>query len=113
MGHSRVLRRPVRKRRLADDAAFFRALSDANRLKIIAVLARAREPMNFGALAQALPVHESSVSYHLALLKNVGIVVGERRGNWGFYQIAPDMRAHLASTLEALLCESWGPRTAS
>ncbi len=99
----------VVKRDFSAQAAFFRALGDAHRLTIVATLAHARRPMSVRTLSADLPINQSSVSHHLTVLRDAGIVTGERRGTWGFYRIAPDMRDHLASTLKAVLRERWGP----
>ena len=61
---------------------FYKALGDETRLKLVALLAQ-QEPgraMCVGRLARELGVTASAVSQHLRILKDLGLVRGERRG---------------------------------
>jgi DNA-binding transcriptional ArsR family regulator len=61
---------------------FFKALGDETRLRLVALLAQ-QEPgsaMCVGRLARELGVTASAVSQHLRVLKDLGLVRGERRG---------------------------------
>jgi ArsR family transcriptional regulator len=89
------------------EAAFFRALGDAHRLTIVATLVRSRGPISVRTLSHGLPINQSSVSHHLTVLRDAGIVEGERRGTWGYYRLAPRMRVRLARALKNLLRERW------
>lgn len=66
---------------LPELARFFKALSDETRLRLIVLLAR-QEPgraMCVGRLARELETTISNVSQHLRVLKDLGLVQGERR----------------------------------
>ena len=66
---------------LADVARFFKALGDETRLRLIALLAR-QEPgraMCVGRLACELETTTPNVSQHLRVLKDLGLLRGERR----------------------------------
>lgn len=58
---------------------FAKALADATRLKIVGILAM-REPMEVGVLAKELKVRSSTMSQHLALLRDARIVRMEKHG---------------------------------
>jgi len=63
-------------------ARFFKALGVETRLRLVVLLAQ-QEPgraMCVGRLAQELGVTDSAVSQHLRVLKDLGLVRGERRG---------------------------------
>jgi DNA-binding transcriptional ArsR family regulator len=67
---------------MQDLARFFKALGDETRLRLVAMLAR-QEPgsaMCVGRLASELGVTASAASQHLRILKDLGLVRGERRG---------------------------------
>jgi predicted transcriptional regulator len=64
---------------------FFKALSDANRLKIVALLAK--EPLSVGQLAEMLGLSSSTVSHHLAKLSMVGLVSATAEGYYNVYQL--------------------------
>jgi DNA-binding transcriptional ArsR family regulator len=67
--------------------AFFKALSDANRLKIVALLAQ--EPRPVEQLASMLGVSSSTVSHHLARLSKVGLVTARAEGYYSVYSLEP------------------------
>ncbi len=70
-------------------AAVFKALGDPTRLKLVRFLHDLKEPeaVCVNALAGVLDVSQSAVSQHLRVLKNVGIVKGERKGNSVHYAL--------------------------
>jgi len=78
---------------IEDQAAFFAALSDATRLKLLKLLGRQRAPnaLCVNALAGLLGVTQSAVSQHLKVLKSVGLVKGVRRGYHIHYFVNDDM----------------------
>jgi DNA-binding transcriptional ArsR family regulator len=61
------------------------ALADPTRIKLLLLLKRG--PSNVNALTSELAISQASVSKHLAILKNVGIVTAERKGTQSIYQI--------------------------
>lgn len=70
-------------------AAVFKVLGDPTRLKLVQFLHDLREPeaVCVNALAGVLDISQSAVSQHLRVLKNVGIVRGERKGNSVHYAL--------------------------
>jgi predicted transcriptional regulator len=64
---------------------FFKALADANRLKIIGLLAR--QPLNVEELAGLLGLSPSTVSHHLAQLSGVGLVSARAEGYYNVYRL--------------------------
>jgi len=68
--------------------AFFKALSDANRLKIVALLAK--QPLSVEQLAEMLGLSSSTVSHHLARLAEVGLVSARAEGYYSVYQLELD-----------------------
>ena len=64
---------------------FFKALSDANRLKIIALLAQ--QSLSVEQLAEMLGLSSSTVSHHLARLTKVGLVSARAEGYYSIYRL--------------------------
>ena len=60
-------------------ARIFKALSDPNRIAILAQLAIC-QPATVGKLAECCPINLSVVSRHLAVLREAGVVKCEKRG---------------------------------
>lgn len=63
----------------------FKALSDETRLRILALLSSGE--LCVCDLMAALELPQSTVSRHLAYLRNAGLVDGERRRVWMFYRL--------------------------
>ena len=72
-----------------EQVALFKALADPTRLQIIKLLCHCHEPeaLCVNALAGFLGITQSAVSQHLRVLKNVGLVRGERRGYHVHYAV--------------------------
>jgi predicted transcriptional regulator len=64
---------------------FFKALSDANRLKIVGLLAQ--EPASVEKLAEMLRLHPSTVSHHLSRLSKAGLVSAKAEGYYSIYRL--------------------------
>ena len=94
---------------MQDLVRFFRALGDETRLGLVALLAQ-QEPgraMCVGRLARELRVTDSAVSQHLRVLKDLGLVHGERRGNRLHYFLDTDRLAAYTELIRAHLGESF------
>jgi DNA-binding transcriptional ArsR family regulator len=66
---------------------FFKALSDPNRLAILARLAEDGSEMTVSEIAGCCTVDLSVVSRHLGALREAGILSAEKRGKMVFYQV--------------------------
>lgn len=73
----------------ADLERLFKALADRHRVQIVNVLASAEDAVCVCALEPALGLAQPTVSYHLKLLVEAGLIVRERRGRFSFYRLAP------------------------
>jgi biotin operon repressor len=64
---------------------FFKAFADANRLKIVGLLAR--QPYSVEELAVLLDLKASTVSHHLAKLAQIGLVSAKADSYYNIYQL--------------------------
>lgn len=78
---------------------FFRALSDATRLRSLMLLARHTE-LCVCELTQALDLPQPKVSRHLAALREAGVVLDRRAGQWVHYRIHPELPPWARQVLE-------------
>ena len=85
-----------------DEAALFKALADPHRLAILASLARADGEVCVCDFTAGLPLNQPTVSHHLRILRDSGLVTCERRGTWVYYRLAADATARLRDSLGAL-----------
>ncbi|TKB10430.1 metalloregulator ArsR/SmtB family transcription factor [Desulforhopalus sp. IMCC35007] len=67
----------------------FKALSDSTRLRMLLLLLSNGE-LCVCDLMESLEIPQSTASRHLTLLRSAGIVDGQRRGTWMYYQIVED-----------------------
>lgn len=77
--------------------AFFKALSDANRLKIVALLAKGERSVE--DLAATLDLTSSTVSHHLARLSATGLVSARAEGYYSIYRLEEGALAGMARRL--------------
>jgi ArsR family transcriptional regulator len=70
-------------------AAVFAALGDPTRVRIVSALLRAGDACCVCDLEPELGLSQSTVSYHLKRLIDVGLLEREKRGTFSFYRLAP------------------------
>ncbi len=71
----------------ADIARVFNAMADETRLKIVKLLSEREYGVD--ELVRELGIAQSTTSHHLRILKEAGIVRGEKRGRSVFYSLIP------------------------
>jgi ArsR family transcriptional regulator, arsenate/arsenite/antimonite-responsive transcriptional repressor len=85
---------------LSQSLKLFKALADENRLIIINLLLN--NNLCVGALARILNVSKPAVSQHLKILREVGLVRGEKNGYWTHYKVETELLRQTASNLQKL-----------
>ena len=81
----------------------FKALSDPTRLNLVKLLNDQEGALCVNALARELGVSQSAVSQHLRVLRQVGLVTGERRGSSVHYSLSQDgLELYKSRVLESL-----------
>lgn len=97
---SRPLRPFVEAERLAAD---FSALAHPVRLQLLDVLARNGGRVCVCDLEAAVPVKQPTVSHHLRLLREAGLVKVEKVGIWAHYRVNDETLAGLRDRLSTAL----------
>ncbi len=72
---------------LADAATLFKALSDETRLRIVRTMARSGEELCECNIVPLFGLSQSTISYHLKVLREAGIVECEKRGLWVYCRV--------------------------
>lgn len=95
-----LLDAPLGESANADLAEAFSALGDPVRLRLVSILAAAED----GAvcvcdLVPAVGKSQPTVSHHLRILGNAGLVSGERRGKWVWYSVNRERLGELRAAL--------------
>jgi ArsR family transcriptional regulator len=85
------------------------ALAHPVRLRILEILARRGGEVCVCDLERTLPVKQPTISHHLRLLREAGLVDTARRGIWAYYLVAPAalaaLRARVGRALDVLALE--------
>lgn len=92
-------------------AAAFKALADPARLRLLSFIAA--QPSGEACvcyLMKPLDISQPTVSHHLKVLYDAGLLARERRGTWVYYRIVPE---RLTALRAALALPSEGPREKS
>jgi len=76
-----------------------KALADETRLTLLLTLLNAETAVCACNLVPAAGVGQATVSHHLKVLREAGLVAVERRGIWAHYAIAPNAASWLTNVL--------------
>lgn len=91
---------PIGKRDAADLARVFKALGDPVRLRLLSMIAsRAGGEVCVCDLTPAFDLSQPTISHHLKLLREAGLIESERRGTWVYYRLVPGETDRLAAIL--------------
>jgi len=75
-----------------------KALADPARLRIVHILADSNRPVCVCDFVAPLGVSQPTVSHHLKVLTDAGILTREKHGTWAYYALAdPSLANHLAA----------------
>lgn len=93
-----VLAAPLSEVEADDLASAFAALADPVRLRLLSLVADAGEICSCDLLAP-LGKAQPTISHHTKVLADAGLIVGEKRGRWVWWRIAPDRMAAVRDSL--------------
>ena len=78
-------------------ANIFKALSDETRLKIIDMLSD--EQLCACKILECFEITQPTLSYHMKILTDCGLVKGEKKGSWMFYSVDTEKCSRIISFL--------------
>ncbi|MGW2716124.1 ArsR/SmtB family transcription factor [Streptomyces sp. NPDC001492] len=93
---------PLDEDRAADLAKVFKALGDPVRLRLLSMIASRGEggEVCVCELTPAFDLSQPTISHHLKLLRQAGLIDCERRGTWVYYWVLPAALDRLAAFLK-------------
>src|SRR5438105_12448446 len=80
-------------------AAIAKALGDPVRLQLVDVLRKHAGQVCVCELVPLFDLSQPTVSHHLKVLRDAGLVGSERRGLWAYYYVEPDALDELSAWL--------------
>ena len=91
----------------ADLARSFKALGDPVRLRLLSLIAaQAGHEVCVCELTDAFDVKGPTISHHLKVLREAGLIACERRGTWVYYWIIPSALGRLSGVLDTSLASA-------
>jgi ArsR family transcriptional regulator len=97
-----LVREPLAPERAAEFAVMFKALGDPVRLRLLSLIAS-----HHGGeacvcdLTPAFDLTGPTISHHLKVLREAGLVTSERRATWVYYRAVPETLERLSRVLVA------------
>ncbi|MBF6589920.1 MAG: winged helix-turn-helix transcriptional regulator [Ktedonobacterales bacterium] len=83
---------PARATTLAER---LKALADPTRLRMLDLLTQQPAPLCVCDITSRFVLRQPTISHHLRLLREAGLIAGEKRGVWSYYQATEAGRACL------------------
>ncbi|MFJ8310014.1 MULTISPECIES: ArsR/SmtB family transcription factor [unclassified Streptomyces] len=95
-----MLTAPLDEGQAVEPAKVFKALGDPVRLRLLSMIAsRDGGEVCVCDLTPAFGLSQPTVSHHLKLLRQAGLIDCERRGTWVYYWLLPETTDKLAGIL--------------
>ncbi|MBE1565946.1 ArsR family transcriptional regulator [Nonomuraea africana] len=97
---SPLIREPLNETHSGVLARAFKALGDPVRLRILSIVAShdGGEACVCDLTAE-FELSQPTISHHLKVLKEVGLLASERRASWVYYRVVPETLAELSTLL--------------
>ncbi|MFJ9823321.1 ArsR/SmtB family transcription factor [Streptomyces sp. NPDC101160] len=96
-----MVREPLGEEAAVEVSRMFKALGDPVRLRLLSLIAS-----HDGGeacvcdLTGPFDVSQPTISHHLKVLREAGLVGSERRGTWVYYWVLPDALSQLSALLQ-------------
>lgn len=95
-----LLHGPLDEQQAADLAAAFKALADPVRVQLLSLIAAAPEGSACSCdLEEPVGKSQPTVSHHLSVLAEAGLITKEKVGRWVYCSVVPERMAALRDAL--------------
>jgi ArsR family transcriptional regulator len=84
---------------------FFKMLSDETRLRCLILIAR-EDQVSVGELCTALDQSQPKISRHLAILRQSGVLLDQREGQWVFYKMNAELPGWMKKVIAGLVASN-------
>jgi len=97
-----LAREPLTADQAVDLSRLFKAMADPVRLRLLSLIAsHAGGEACVCDLTDAFELTAPTISHHLKVLREAGLITGERRGTWVYYRVHPEVLARLSAVLQS------------
>lgn len=95
-----LAREPLSREQSLELSRVFKAMGDPVRLRLLSLIASHEGGEACVCdLADVFDLTGPTISHHLKVLREAGLITGERRGTWVYYRVQPDLLARLSEVL--------------
>ncbi|PEG40154.1 transcriptional regulator [Mycolicibacterium duvalii] len=95
-----LLREPISPAAAADMVVTLKALADPVRLQLYSAIAsHAGGEACVCDISVGVDVAQSTISHHLKVLRDAGLLTSERRASWVYYKVAPGALESLSALI--------------
>lgn len=82
-------------------AGMFKALGDPVRLRLLSLIAATGgDQVCVCELTPQFELAQPTISHHLKVLREAGLIDSQRRGTWVYYWVIPEALQHLSAILD-------------
>ncbi|WZL75004.1 metalloregulator ArsR/SmtB family transcription factor [Clostridiaceae bacterium 35-E11] len=78
----------------------FKAIADENRLKILKILSQGK--LCACDILENMDLSQPTVSHHLKILQQAGLITVEKKGRWNYYSIIDEKIEEMQTLLESI-----------
>ncbi|NMI00344.1 helix-turn-helix transcriptional regulator [Pseudonocardia sp. K10HN5] len=97
---SPLAREPLSAEQAGELARLFKAMGDPVRLRLLSLIAsHSGGEACVCELSGVFDLTGPTISHHLKVLREAGLISGERRGTWVYYRVDPDALRRLSAVL--------------
>jgi ArsR family transcriptional regulator len=97
-----LARDPLTADQAVELSRLFKAMADPVRLRLLSLIASHESGEACVCdLTGAFELTGPTISHHLKVLRESGLITGERRGTWVYYRVHPEVLARLSTVLGA------------
>ena len=97
---SPLVREPLDAEQASELARVFKAMGDPVRLRLLSLIAsREGGEACVCDLSEVFDLTGPTISHHLKVLREAGLINGERRGTWIYYRVRPEVLAQVSAVL--------------
>ncbi len=95
-----VLSAPLSEERASELAADLAVVADPVRLRLLSMLVSAESgEVCVCEMVEPIGRSQPTISHHLKILADAGLIAGDKRGRWVWYRAVPEKIAHLRGVL--------------
>jgi ArsR family transcriptional regulator len=94
---------PLDAAKAVTQSRLLKALADPTRLRILSLLNRHEGEVCVCEIVESFSLEQPTISHHLRILRDAGIVDYDRKGLWAYYYIRRDVLSHAREIIGALV----------